>query len=90
MAESDVRSLIGRPVRAEFDSEHDVYVLSTGNREVLTYKNSLERRNLNFRQYHVDGIALLIASAVGLLIGLLLAYRKLRQQSAALAAQAQE
>jgi hypothetical protein len=90
MAETDVRSLIGRPVKAEFDSEHDVYVLGTGNREVLTYKNSLERRNLNFRQYYVDGIALMIASAVGLLIGLLLAYRKLRQQSAALAAQAQE
>jgi hypothetical protein len=80
IAESDVRSLIGRAVKAEFDSERDVYALSSGSREVLTYRNSLERRNLNFRQYHVDGIALMIASSALLLIGFLLGYRKLRKE----------
>jgi hypothetical protein len=90
MAESDLRSIINRPVRAEFDSEKDVYVLSSNNREVLTYKDSLERRHLNFRQYHVDGIALMIASAVALLIGFILGYRKHRRAASALAAQAQE
>lgn len=82
MAESDVRSLITRPVKAEFDSEQDVYVLSSGNREVLTYRNSLERRNLNFRQYYVDGIAIMIGSAVALMIGFFMGFRKLRQQAA--------
>jgi hypothetical protein len=83
MAESDVRSLITRAVKAEFDSEQDVYVLSSGNREVLTYKNSLERRNLNFRQYYVDGIALMIASALALVVGFFLGFRKLRKEAAA-------
>jgi hypothetical protein len=83
MAETDVRSLLGRPVKAEFDSEQDVYVLSSGTREVLTYQNSLERRNLNFRQYHVDGIALMTGSGVILMIGFLLGYRKLRKEAAA-------
>ncbi len=71
MAESDVRSLITRPVKAEFDSEQDVFVLASGGREVLTYANSLERRNLNFRQYYVDGIAVMIGSACALVIGLI-------------------
>lgn len=90
MAESDVRSMIARPVKAEFDSEQDVFVLSSGTREVLTYKNSLERRNLNFRQNYVDGIALMIAGAVALLIGLLLGYRKHRREAAALSAPGQD
>ena len=83
MAESDVRSIITRRVKAEFDSERDVYALSSGNREVLTYKNSLERRNLNFRQYYVDGIAAMIGSALALLIGFVLGFRKLRRDAVA-------
>ncbi len=82
MAESDVRSLITRPVKAEFDSEQDVFVLASGGREVLTYANSLERRNLNFRQYYVDGIAVMIGSACALVIGLILAFRNLRRARA--------
>lgn len=82
IAESDVRSLIGGPVRAEFDSEQDVYVLSSGRREVLTYANTLERRNLNLRQYHVDGIALIIAGTVVMAIGFALGYRKRRRELA--------
>jgi phosphate/sulfate permease len=82
MAESDVRALIGGPVRAEFDSEQDVYVLSSGNREVLTYANTLERRNLSLRQYHVDGIALMIAGGVALAIGFVLGYRRRRRELA--------
>lgn len=88
MAESDVRSLIGRPVRAEFDSEQDVYVLSSGSREVLTYANSLERRNLNLRQYHVDGIAIMSAGALALAIGFAIGYRKRRREVAAATAPA--
>lgn len=90
MAETDVRSIISRVVKAEFDSEKDVYVLSSGNREVLTYKNSLERRHLNFRQYYVDGIATMLGGSVLLFIGFLLGYRKLRKDEAAGAAPAQE
>jgi hypothetical protein len=82
MAESDVRSVIGRPVKAEFDTEKDVYVLKSGNREILTFENSLERRKLSFRQYYVDGIAAVIAGTVLLLIGLVLGYRKLRREAA--------
>ncbi|MBY0363130.1 MAG: hypothetical protein K2X45_14595 [Phreatobacter sp.] len=88
MAESDVRSLIGRPVRAEFDSEQDVYVLTSGSREVLTYANSLERRNLNLRQYHVDGIAIMSAGALVLAIGFAIGYRKRRREVAAATAPA--
>ncbi|KAF0136563.1 MAG: hypothetical protein FD152_975 [Xanthobacteraceae bacterium] len=80
IAESDVRSLIGRQVRAEFDSEQDVYVLSSGSREVLTYASSLERRNLNLRQYHVDGMALTGAGTLAMAVGLLLGYRKRRRE----------
>ncbi len=83
IAESDVRSLITRVVKAEFDTEQDVYVLSSANREVLTYKNSLERRNLNFRQYYVDGIAIMIGSAVMLLVGFVMGYRKHRRMALA-------
>ena len=83
IAETDVRSLINRPVKAEFDSEQDVYVLSSSNREVLTYRNSLERRNLNFRQYYVDGIALMIASTLALIVGLFLGFRKQRRAAVA-------
>lgn len=83
IGETEVRSLIGRVVRAEFDSERDVYVLRSGNRDVLSYENTLERRKLSFRQYYVDGIALLIASAVLMLLGFALGYRKLRRQAGA-------
>ncbi|MGL4240382.1 MAG: hypothetical protein ACRCTI_04640 [Beijerinckiaceae bacterium] len=83
IAETDVRSLINRPVKAEFDSEKDVYVLSTGGREVLTYANTLERRNLSFRQYYVDGIALMIAGSALLVVGFLWGMRKLRKEAAA-------
>lgn len=86
IAETDVRSLIGRPVRAEFDSEQDIYVLRSGAREVLTYENTLERRRLSFRQYYVDGIALTIASSLVMLLGFFLGYRKLRKEEAAAAA----
>lgn len=79
MAESDVRSLITRPVKAEFDSEQDVFVLASGGREVLTFSNSVERRNLNFRQYYVDGIAVMIGSGVALVIGFFLALRNHRR-----------
>jgi len=82
IAESDVRSLITRPIKAEFDSEQDVFVLASGGREVLTFSNSLERRNLNLRQYYVDGIAVMIGSAVALVIGFFLAFRKYRRASA--------
>lgn len=88
IAESDVRSLIGRPVKAEFDSEQDVYVLTSGNREVLTYANTLERRNLNLRQYHVDGIAISGAGALAMAVGFALGYRRRRRDVAAEAATA--
>lgn len=83
IAESEVRSLIGRPVRAEFDSEQDVYVMTQGTREVLTFTNTMERRKLSFRQYYVDGIALVIFSALLGLLGLYLGRRKLLKQNAA-------
>ncbi len=83
MAEPDVRALIGRPVRAELDSESDVYVLRTGDREVLTFENSMERRKLNFRQYYVDGIALLTGGSVLLVIGFALGFWKRRKSAAA-------
>ncbi len=83
IGETDVRSLIGRMVRAEFDSERDVYVLRSGNRDVLTYENTVERRNLALLQYHVDGIALLIGSSLVMLLGFLLGYRRLRREAAA-------
>lgn len=86
MAETDVRSILGRPVKAEFDSDKDVYALTSGTREVLTYKNSLERRHLNFKQYYVDGIVTMLGGGVLLLIGLLLGYRKLRKEAAAASA----
>lgn len=86
IGETDVRSLIGRTVRAEFDSAQDVYVLRSGNREVLTYQNTVERRQLALRQYHVDGIALLLGSSLVMLLGFGLGYRKLRRQAAAQAA----
>ena len=82
IGETEVRSLIGRPVRAEFDSEQDVYVLRSGNRDVMTYENTLERRQMSFRQYYVDGIALVIGSSLLLLLGFFLGYRKLRKQAA--------
>jgi hypothetical protein len=83
IGETDVRSIIGRPVRAEFDSEQDVYVLTQGTREVLTFANTLERRKLSFRQYYVDGIALVIFSSLLGLLGLFLGHRRLRKQAAA-------
>lgn len=82
IAESEVRALIGRVVKAEFDSEQDVYVLSQGGRELLTYTNSLVRRNLNLRQYHVDGIALVIAGIVLGVVGFFFGLRKLRKEAA--------
>jgi hypothetical protein len=83
MSEPDVRGLIGRTVRAEFDTERDVYVLSTGNREVLTYANTLERRKLSFAQYYVDGLAQIGAGSLLMLVGLFLGFRKLRKAEAA-------
>ncbi|MCU0885553.1 MAG: hypothetical protein MUC44_11535 [Beijerinckiaceae bacterium] len=88
MAESDVRSIINRPVKAEFDSEQDVYALSTASAEVLTYKNSIERRHLGFRQYYVDGLAAMVGGAALLLVGLFLGYRRHRKEKAAAAPQA--
>ena len=68
MAESDLRGMLGKTVLAEYDGERDVYALSVGGQEVLRYDQTLERRHLGFRQYHVDGIAILGASAVVLLL----------------------
>lgn len=80
IAEADVRSLIGRFVQAELDSEQDVYVLRSGNRDFLTYAATVERRRLSFRQYYVDGIAILIGSGLVMVLGFVLGYRKLRRQ----------
>lgn len=87
MAEADVRWLIGRMAKAEFDTEQDIFVLGSGARELLTYQESLTRRNLSYRQYYVDGIALMAGASVLLGVGLLIGYRRQRRATAKLAAQ---
>lgn len=68
ISEMSVRSVITRPVHIEFDSEKDVYVLTSGTRELLTYASTLERRKLGLRQYQVDGIAILAASSTVMMV----------------------
>ncbi|MFY8041236.1 MAG: hypothetical protein ACOVN4_16455 [Bosea sp. (in: a-proteobacteria)] len=58
-------------------------MLRTGDREVLTFENSMERRKFNFRQYYVDGIALLTGGRVLLVIGFALGFWKRRKSAAA-------
>lgn len=81
-SETDIRSIISRQIQAEYDSESDVYVLTSGGRQILTYEATIERRKLGLRQYHVDGIAILIGSSVLLLIGAGWTFFKLRRRSA--------
>ncbi|MCZ8258817.1 MAG: hypothetical protein O9333_01640 [Beijerinckiaceae bacterium] len=81
ITEMSVRSIITRPVHAEFDSEKDVYVLSSGSRELLSYASTLERRKLGLRQYQVDGVAILAASsAVMMIMGGYTAFRIRRRR----------
>lgn len=82
IAESDIRSIITRPVKAEFDSESDVYVLSSGGRELLKYEAAIASRKLGLRQYHVDGIAMLIGSSVLAVLGALWTLFRLRRRAA--------
>jgi hypothetical protein len=82
IGETDVRSVIGKVVRAEFDSESDVYVLMSAGRELLKYESAIESRKLGLRQYHVDGIAMLLgSSAVGGIMALITFFR-LRRRAA--------
>lgn len=45
--------------------------------------NPTERRKLNFRRHHVDGVAPMIVSTLTGLLGLFPGHRKLRRQAAA-------
>lgn len=83
IGEPQIRLLLGRPVRAEFDRENDVYVLSQGGREVLGYERSVARRKVEYRQFVVGGTWLLGGSAVLLLVAGLLTWRRLTRTAAA-------
>jgi hypothetical protein len=81
-SETDIRSIISRPIQAEYDSESDVYVLTSGGKQLLTYDATIERRKLGLRQYHVDGIAILTGSSVLLLVAAGWTFFKLRRRGA--------
>ncbi|CAH0287184.1 hypothetical protein [Roseomonas sp. CECT 9278] len=81
-AESEIRGAVGKTVRAEFAGADDVYVLAVGGREIVRYDSTAERRRLAYRQYEVDGVAILGGSLVALLVGGVLGWRRLRRSGA--------
>jgi hypothetical protein len=82
-AESDIRAAVGKRVRVEFAGDDDVYALAVGGREIVRYDSTAERRRLGYRQYQVDGIAILGGSLVLLLVGGALTWRRLSRAAAA-------
>lgn len=82
-AESEIRGAVGKRVRVEFAGADEVYVLAAGGREIVRYDSTAERRRLGYRQYQVDGIAILGGSLVALLLGAGLTWRRLRRTAAA-------
>lgn len=77
-----VRAMIGRTVKAEYDGDGEVMHLAQGGADVVRYDSAAERRRLGLHQFWIDGLAILAASAVALLIGAGLALRRMRRETA--------
>lgn len=78
-----VRAIIGRTVRAEYDGDNEVMHLAHGGTDVVKFDSSAERRRLGIAQYWIDGLAILAAGVVALLLGAGLALRRMRKEAAA-------
>lgn len=78
-----VRAIIGKTVRAEYDGDNEVMHLAQGGTDIVRFTSSAERRRLGIAQYWVDGLAILAASIVALLIGAGLALRRMRKEATA-------
>lgn len=81
--QQDVVSVIGKRIRAEYDAENDVYVLAGPGREIVTYENTLRRRGWALKDKGHMGMAAGGLGALLLLIGLPLAWRRLRREKLA-------
>jgi hypothetical protein len=82
ITEFQVRSIMPTRIAAEYDSESDVYVLSSNGKPVFTYEQAVAKRHDNNR--FLEGAGLLGALLAGLIagIGYLWTKRKLTRQIA--------
>jgi hypothetical protein len=82
-SESDIRAVMGKRVRAEYRSADDVYALSAGGMQIVRFEQVVERRRSGYRQYKVDGVAIILGSALVLLVAGGLTWRRLGRQAVA-------
>ncbi len=71
-SESDIRTVMGKRVRA-----------SAGGMQIVRFEQVVERRRSGYRQYKVDGVAIILGSALVLLVAGGLTWRRLGRQAVA-------
>jgi hypothetical protein len=82
ISEAQVRSIMPTRIKAEFDAENDVYVLSSNGQSVLTYDNSVKNRKDGNQTLEIMGGSLAGFSTLIAAIGFMWTRRKVRKEIA--------
>jgi hypothetical protein len=90
ISEAQVRAILPTRVKAEFDAENDVYVLTSNGRPILTYEGSVKSRQDGNRGLEIMGGALAGFSGLVAGIGFLWTRRKIGKEIEAWQAQQQQ
>lgn len=83
ITQDQVVALIGKPVKAEYDGERDVYALSSQGREVISYNTAWKKRADAIQVWAERGKFFLALAVPLALVGWPLGARKRRKQAAA-------
>ncbi len=82
ISEAQVKSILPTKIVAEYDSENDVYVLTSNGRPVISYENAVKSRQDNNNSLEIIGAIISIVSAMLAGIAFWWTRRKLRNEIA--------
>jgi hypothetical protein len=82
ISEAQVKSILPTKIAAEYDSENDVYVLTSNGRTVISYENAVKSRQDNNNSLEIIGAIISVLSAMLAGIAFWWTRRKLRKEIA--------
>jgi hypothetical protein len=82
ISEAQVKSILPTKIAAEYDSENDVYVLTSNGRPVISYENAVKSRQDNNNSLEIIGAIISVLSAMLAGIAFWWTRRKLRKEIA--------
>jgi hypothetical protein len=82
ISEAQVKSILPTRIVAEYDSENDVYVLTSNGRTVISYENAVKSRQDNNNSLEIIGAIISVLSAMLAGIAFWWTRRKLRKEIA--------